>query len=283
MKCQQRTAAPCGGVALDAAVRLLRRCGAEWRESNSRSTRTGAGAVPFQVGLVMSEAPTAGQADALQFDRAELPTSGGLACRACKTPIGGDYFTANGVVICPRCKAAIERDRRSVFTPARFLKASVFGTGAAIAGAVLWSVVRTVWRYEGALVAIAVGFLIGRAVRAGSDNRGGWPFQVVALILTYVCIALSLLPEIQRALSTHDATVDSGAVTYWFVMAYMLVRAPIAVAFSSLIGALIYGFAFYEAWKLTRQAPVNYVGPLRTTVSPPILPTAPAPEVAAGG
>ena len=50
--------------------------------------------------------------------------------------------------------------------------------------------------YEIALVAILVGFIVGKAVRAGSGGGGGRAYQVLAVALTYCSIVSSYVPRI---------------------------------------------------------------------------------------
>ncbi len=48
--------------------------------------------------------------------------------------------------------------------------------------------------YEFGLIAILVGYAVGIAVRRGSSGRGGWPYQLLAVGLTYASIVGSYLP-----------------------------------------------------------------------------------------
>src|SRR5207302_1730075 len=64
-----------------------------------------------------------------------------------------------------------------------------------IVAAIIWYLIRKATGYEVGIVAILVGFLIGGAVRKGSGNRGGWVYQLMAVLLTYGCISASLLSD----------------------------------------------------------------------------------------
>src|SRR5690348_12112134 len=115
----------------------------------------------------------------LQFNTAEATAArpvvtigGGTSCAGCGQAIAGTYYAVADKVICPSC-----RDR---LTPAptgnkgtRFLKASLFGIGAGLAGAAIWFAIRRIAHIEMGLIAVLVGFMVGKAVRKGSGNLGG--------------------------------------------------------------------------------------------------------------
>ena len=130
----------------------------------------------------------------LQFDQAELatPTTGGPSCEACKRPIHDAYYEINGKILCTSCRGQIEASWRGGSGLARFFKAVVLGTGAAIAGAALYYIVGRMTVNWG-IVAVLVGFMIGGAVRKGTGNRGGMLYQFLSLFLTYIAIGLMTL------------------------------------------------------------------------------------------
>src|SRR5215471_9099041 len=76
----------------------------------------------------------------LQFDHAELKAEDAQrpTCKACKLEIGTSYFTVNGHMICPRCKDQFQEKLERGSGAGRFFLAALFGTGAAILGAVIW-------------------------------------------------------------------------------------------------------------------------------------------------
>ena len=82
------------------------------------------------------------------------------------------------------------------------------------------------WDMQLGLVAIAVGLLVGWAVRKGSGGRGGWKFQALAMALTYVSIAASWLPIMLRA-AEADNMVFTGLDDYFALFLAALVR-PLA-------------------------------------------------------
>jgi hypothetical protein len=67
--------------------------------------------------------------------------------------------------------------------------------------------------YEFGLVAVVVGLLVGGAVRKGSNGRGGWRYQALAMFLTYTAVAATDSSMIARAVSHEmQAKADSAQV-----------------------------------------------------------------------
>ena len=138
------------------------------------------------------ESPEATGSEELQFERAEYATpAGATTCVACKNAVSGTYYEVNGKVLCPRCRDAVEAHRRGGSGIARFARAALFGVAAAIAGFLIYYGVMKLAHMEIGLISILVGFMVGVAVRNGSRHRGGWPYQLLALVLTYSAIAAS--------------------------------------------------------------------------------------------
>lgn len=138
-------------------------------------------------------------AETLQFRRAEpvaeTPPSGAESqrCFACSKPIASTYFHTQGNVVCPSCAAAIESAQKA--PPVHFLlKSFLYGLGAAIAGSALYAVVTIVSGIQIALVAILIGYMVGKAIRYGSGGLGGRSQQIAAVLLTYFAITTSFIP-----------------------------------------------------------------------------------------
>ena len=152
--------------------------------------------------------------DELQFDTvepapAEGETPGVQGCAACKRPITSEYFAVGADAICPECRAQLDPPVTGTrFT--RLLKAITFGLAAGLVGALLWYIVRRVTEYEIGLIAIVVGFMVGKAVRVGSGHRGGRAYQVIAVVLTYTCIAANYMPDIASELLKQMREEDAA-------------------------------------------------------------------------
>ena len=152
----------------------------------------------------------------LQFDRVEGQsgqTPGG-ACAECGQPLRDVYYEVNGRVLCERCRRAAEASWAAGSSTGRFGKAIVFGIAAAAAGSALYYGVLALTGYEFGLIAIVVGFLVGAAVKKGSQGRGGWQYQTLAMFLTYTSIVSSYVPLIIReALKPEQSAFQAGDTT----------------------------------------------------------------------
>ena len=150
----------------------------------------------------------------LQFDVVESATPGPGApsrltsptCTACSASITTTYFEVNGAIICPACRTALETPPGS-----RLRRASAaVGLGAlgALGGSLLYFAVAAITGREFGLVAIVVGFLVGKGVHKGSRGRGGWAYQTLAVSLTYLAIVSTYVPLVAKEFQ-HRASKDS--------------------------------------------------------------------------
>ena len=235
----------------------------------------------------MSDAPN------LQFDRAESGDQGSnpASCTSCKNPLQGSYYEANGAVVCEACRTALEKEWNRGSGAGRFGRALLFGIVAAAVGAGLYYAILAVTGYELGLVAIVVGLMVGVAVKKGSNGRGGWRYQALAMFLTYTSIVSSYVPLIvkgireQGAIESADslgarpanasasaATVDSinaaaepvspgGLVLALLTMIGLLYALPFLAGFENILGLVIIGIGLYEAWKLNKPQSLSFTGP----------------------
>jgi hypothetical protein len=92
------------------------------------------------------------------------------------------------------------------------MQATGLGVAAAIAGSLLYFAVAAITGREFALVAIAVGYMVGKAVRRGSRGRGGWAYQTLAVGLTYLAIVSTYVPLIAKEFQKDAAKKESSRV-----------------------------------------------------------------------
>jgi hypothetical protein len=199
----------------------------------------------------------------LQFDRAE-PSSGGppsASCSRCQRSLEPSYFQVNGVVVCSRCLPEIEATWNRGTSATRFALSLFLGVMAAGAGAALYYGILAATGYELSIVAIAVGYGVGVAVRKGSNGRGGWRYQALAMFLTYTSIVSSYVPFLdQEALSGDTNLIGTLARLY---------AVPFLSGMENIIGLLIIGIGVYVAWSINKPATLSVTGPYQVGASGP--------------
>ncbi len=246
----------------------------------------------------------------LQFDRAQFDGTGQRTpCAMCKQPLASAYFEVNGLTMCATCCQAL-RAHLDAGTPAsRAFRAAVAGFGAAVAGTILYYGILAISGYQLGLIAIVVGFMVGKAVRWGSYGRGGWKYQAMAMALTYLSIVGSYVPFIVQGISNQAkkaaaAAPTSGqttepavqradrstpapanpaaapakarptlltAVVGLVVLVLFVCAIPFLMGVRNIMGLIIIGIGLYEAWKFNRRRVVVITGPhaLATSAAAP--------------
>lgn len=208
--------------------------------------------------------PPAGSLDLERADFGDAP-AGPLACAGCAVPITSSYYAFDGDVFCHVCRARVESELNAGSPVGRFVGATFAGAVAAVLGAAVWLAVTRLTGYEIGLIAIAVGFLVGSGVLLGSRQRGGVPYQVLAVVLTYTAICATYVPAVLEAMREGGSAV-TGAPELAFAMgiAYAL---PFLAGFRNVMGILIIGFALWQAWTMNRRRDVGVAGPFETGAS----------------
>jgi hypothetical protein len=196
------------------------------------------------------------------------------ACVSCGQPIRDEYWEANGKVACTACKDRIDSHLPSGSVVSRFLMASALGTGAMILGAAVWWAVARFAHIHAAIIAIGIGWLVGMAVQFGSQHRGGWVYQLLAVALTYLSIVFAYSFLILGELDAGQRA-DLGVLA-WPVSFVMSFVAPVLGGASSILTVLIIGFGLWTAWKINRKVAIFWSGPHRV-LQPGERPPAPAP------
>jgi hypothetical protein len=222
----------------------------------------------------------------LQFQRAEpiAPAAEDASprCVACKRPSGSTYFHAQGMVVCPDCAERIKTGQQA--PPATSLaRAALYGGAAALAGCAIYALVAIMLNAEIGLIAILVGYMVGRAIRHASHGRGGRPQQILAVLLTYFAITTSYIPVyIYHAVKSPRpaATAQSGQASpapqaaeearpsFGSAVVFLLLIAAAAPfltlgssGISGLIGLFIIFIGLQRAWRLTGRSEILIMGP----------------------
>ena len=240
-----------------------------------------------------------------QFGSAEYKaTSGGDVCLSCKQPTSGAYYRINGVQACERCadqvKAQIPIDSHSAF-----VRGVIFGIGGAIVGLALYAAFGILTGLEIGYVALAVGWLVGTAIKKGSRGIGGRRYQVAAVALTYAAVSLAAIPmgiaQIIKAkkasapavasspataspeTSTDQSTADTptppkptetvhlSLVSVAGALLFAGLTSPfmeLTSGFSGIIGLVILFVGVNIAWKITAAPKIEILGPFKSNAPP---------------
>lgn len=138
-----------------------------------------------------------------QFATAEYAGSGDV-CKSCNQAISGAYYRINGSLACDRCTTQLQtqlpKDSHAVF-----VRALMFGIGAAILGLIGYAAFSIVTGIQIGYISLAVGWLIGKAMRTGSKGVGGRRYQIAAALFTYAAVSMAAIPIYFSQISKEKA------------------------------------------------------------------------------
>jgi hypothetical protein len=153
--------------------------------------------------------------DLPSFDKAQYtfaPASGPDRCTLCKHPITDSYYRINDKMACEPCatlaKPALPADSHAAFT-----RAILYGIGAAIVGMIAYALFEIATGIIIGYLAIGVGYLVGKAMKRGSNNRGGRRYQIAAALLTYISVSMAAVPVALYQYSKHHAPPSAPSRT----------------------------------------------------------------------
>ena len=226
----------------------------------------------------------------LQFQHAEpvaeaagADGSSARNCVVCKQPAGDTYYHAQGQIVCPLCAQRIQTGQQA--PPAlSLMRAALYGGVAALGGCTLYALVAIVLNAEIGLIAILVGWMVGKAIRHASYGLGGRPQQILAVTLTYFAITTSYIPvilyqaaknpqRVERRVEERQAqskgapaeaqprTSVGGLVLYLLMIAAIAPFLSLTSGISGLISLFILFIGLQRAWKLTERSEILLMGP----------------------
>lgn len=244
----------------------------------------------------------------LQFEHAEVANADSgsgkpeVICAECQTSLTDEYYHVNGAAVCANCRDAVVRHAAGATAKPLMFRAAALGVLAAIAGAAIYYGVIAATNLEIGLVAILIGYMVGWAVRKGAAGHGGRRYQILAVTLTYLSVALAYAPLAMKGALGGDsndnpATADStrapaaqltpapstgvpieepadktsplAAVAMLFAIILALpVMAILGSMPSGLISAAIIGFGMHQAWRMTAGGPPDISGPFKVGSAP---------------
>jgi hypothetical protein len=129
-----------------------------------------------------------------QFGTAEyLGKPGNDHCQFCHRPIAGNYYRINNAMACGGCAEQM-RGSLATDTHAAFMRALLYGIGAAVVGMILYAVFEIATGLIIGYASLAVGWMVGTAMMKGSNGIGGRRYQIVAVLLTYAAVSMAAVP-----------------------------------------------------------------------------------------
>ena len=239
-----------------------------------------------------------------QFGTAEYKSASGPdRCKSCQQELSGAYFRINGLLACEKCTRQLQAQTPKD-THAAYVRGILFGVGGALAGLILYSAFGIATGISLGYVALAVGWLVGTAIKKGSNGIGGRRYQIAAVALTYAAVSLSAIPvgiyyllkERNPAQTSHapgsssaSRTTESAAASSQddppasgkrsapsiASSAGALLFAGLASPFleltdgvSGLIGLVIIFVGIRIAWKMTSAPRLDILGPFQANAPP---------------
>lgn len=206
----------------------------------------------------------------MDFQQAQFEGGGEapkVSCAACNVALEHQYWTAGPATVCRNCADQLRAGPPPEGGFARGVKALLFGTGAGLLGAIGYGLVIYVTNYELALITIGIGWLIGRAVMKGSENRGGRGYQVLSAILTYVWCMQAYVPVIVKGAleGAEPMPLPVAIIVAPFVALVMPFMGEMGV-----LGLLILGFGVWRGWREPAALVIPVDGPfdLKAETSP---------------
>jgi hypothetical protein len=197
-----------------------------------------------------------------QFSTAEYASTG-ETCKSCKQPISGNYYRINGMLACERCAQQVQQQMPKD-SHAAFVKAITFGIGAAVLGCALFAGFVIVTHISLGYVALAVGWLIAKAMKFGSGGIGGRRYQIVAAVLTYAAVSVARVPiEVYfGALDLHISNLaDVGQILLVGLASPFLRLQQNGMA---VIGLIILFVGIRIAWQMMAAPALSVIGPFES-------------------
>jgi hypothetical protein len=120
-------------------------------------------------------------------------TAGVQRCSICSSLIAGKPLMVKSKLACSRC-ASEANAGQSADSSSNFTQGLVFGIIAAVLGMGIYAGFTIITHFYLGYVALAVGWIVGKAIMVGSKGVGGQRYQIAAVLLTYAAISLAAIP-----------------------------------------------------------------------------------------
>ncbi len=161
-------------------------------------------------------------------------------------------YLVDSVLACGKCAAAKSVDQ-SGDSHTAFVQSVIFGVGAALVGLAFYATFTIVTHFYFGYVALAVGWLVAKAMMTGSKGVGGPRYQMVAVILTYGAISLASIPIlVARVIQQGNDNIDWGSLVGR--LAVLGIASPflqLRLGVSGVIGLVILFVGLRIAYRMT--------------------------------
>lgn len=178
-------------------------------------------------------------------------------CGQCGRKIGIRSFVLHSKLVCERCSEAADPAAHS---HAVFVRSLACGIGAAILGLAVYAAFTIVTHIYFGYVALAVGWMVAKAMMMGSRGVGGIRYQVAAMTLTYAAISLASVPILIARVMQEAADYGTSSHVEWGKIVGKLIAWGIASPFlelrsgvSGVIGLVILLVGLRIAFRMTAE------------------------------
>ena len=159
------------------------------------------------------------------------------------------------IYFCDECMAKINQMLEEETKNPNMLGATALGVIAGVLGGIIWFIITSATKTSFGILAIALGWLIGKAVSLGAGNKKGIKLQILAATIMIIFLLLSEYfiylyflgkePDVNASAPMVFLALLKGGVFFkslaWF-----------AKWFISPIGLVIYAFGIYTAYILPK-------------------------------
>jgi hypothetical protein len=227
-----------------------------------------------------------------QFGTAEYAGVPGTEhCSFCKQPIGRRYYRVNTAMACAACAERVQyespKDSHTGFT-----RSLIFGLGGAALGLIIYAVFAITTGLVIGYVSLAVGYIVGKAIKMGSRGAGGRRYQIAAVVLTYAAVSMAAIPiyisiyakqrgthqpaQVTQSNSNTEQPAEKPSARHGGMGYALLQIAFVGLAspfldlagdpFHGLIGLVILFVGLRIAWKITAGSELQILGPFENAV-----------------
>jgi hypothetical protein len=238
-----------------------------------------------------------------QFGTAEYARKpGDETCQSCGAAISDRYFRINGALACPIC-ASEAQAKAPKDTHVAFVRGLTFGIGGAILGLIVYAAFGILTGLVIGYVALAVGWIVGKSIKKGSNGIGGIRYQIAAVILTYAAVSLAAVPmgiaQYVKSEKAHKATIHLSQPSPPGTSAELSIQSPSPTSTApgprmtkealigklfllglaspflninetphAIIGLFILFIGLRIAWQVTDETSAQVLGPFKSSSAP---------------